>query len=177
MSEVGTWSRIALLSVGGSLGVNARYWLGIAITRWSGPQFPWATLTINVSGAFAIGFLMAMLTHWLPHPNIRLLLIVGFLGGYTTFSSFAFEALTLWENGERARGVAYVAGSVGAGLVAVVLGTAAGRGLIEYSWRPESPAALAEVAGEPASESDEVHAGPPGDPGSPERAATPEDHP
>lgn len=170
MYDVGSWSRILLLSVGGSLGVNARYWLGVAITRWAGPQFPWATLAINVSGAFAIGFLMAVLAHWLPHPNVRLVVIVGFLGGYTTFSSFAFEALTLWENGERTRGLGYVAGSVGAGLVAVVLGTAAGRGLIEFAGRSKAPAARAAVVGEPA----EGRAGGSGDPGLRERVAAPE---
>jgi CrcB protein len=66
---------------------------------------------------------------------MRLLVVVGFLGGYTTFSSFAAETLVLWERGERAMGLGYVAGSVGAGLAAVVLGTAMGRGLIEASAR------------------------------------------
>ena len=115
------WYQVALLSVGGSLGVNARYWLGVAITRWAGPQFPWATLAINVSGSFAIGLLTVLLSRWLPHPHMRLLLVVGFLGGYTTFSSFSAEALVLWERGERRASLGYVAGSVGAGLVAVVL--------------------------------------------------------
>jgi CrcB protein len=129
------WQQVALLSVGGSLGVNARYWLGVAITRRVGPQFPWATLTINVSGSFAIGLLTVLLARWLPHPNMRLLVVVGFLGGYTTFSSYSAEALVLWERGERALCVGYVAGSVGAGLAAVVLGTVLGRGLIESAGR------------------------------------------
>jgi fluoride exporter len=129
------WHQVALLSIGGSLGVNARYWLGVAISRWAGPQFPWATLAINVSGSFAIGLLAVLLARWLPHPNLRLVVVVGFLGGYTTFSSFTAEALVLWERGERALGAGYVAGSVGAGLAAVVLGTALGRGLIETSGR------------------------------------------
>ena len=129
------WYQVALLSVGGSLGVNARYWLGVAISRWAGPQFPWATLAINVSGSFAIGLLTVFLSRWLPHPHMRLLLVVGFLGGYTTFSSFSAETLVLWERGERAQCVGYVVGSVGAGLVAVVLGTALGRGLIEAAER------------------------------------------
>ncbi len=78
-----------------------RYWLGVAISRWAGPQFPWATLAINVSGSFAIGLLTVLLSRWLPHPHMRLLVVVGFLGGYTTFSSFSAEALVLWERGER----------------------------------------------------------------------------
>ena len=55
---VDTWARISALSVGGVAGVNARYWLGVWINRWASSQFPWATFTINVSGAFAIGFLI-----------------------------------------------------------------------------------------------------------------------
>jgi CrcB protein len=129
------WHQVVLLSVGGSLGVNARYWLGVSISRWAGPQFPWATLAINVSGSFAIGLLTVLMARWLPHPHMRLLVVVGFLGGYTTFSSFTAEALVLWERGERALGLGYVAGSVGAGLAAVVLGTALGRGMIETSGR------------------------------------------
>ena len=109
------WYQVALLSVGGSLGVNARYWLGVAITRWAGPQFPWATLAINVSGSFAIGLLTVLLARWLPHPHMRLLLVVGFLGGYTTFSSFSAEALVLWERGERPSAWATWPGASGRG--------------------------------------------------------------
>ena len=89
--HVETWGRILALSVGGVAGVNARYWLGVWINRWASSQFPWATFSINVSGAFAIGFLTAILARWSPHSNLRLMILVGFLGGYTTFSTFAFE--------------------------------------------------------------------------------------
>jgi fluoride exporter len=124
---VETWYRIVVLSVGGSLGVNARYWLGVAITRWVGTRFPWATFSINVSGSFAIGLLTMLLSRWLPHPHARLLVVVGFLGGYTTFSSFSLEAMTLWERGETWSCLGYLLGSVVAGLAAVVLGAAVGR--------------------------------------------------
>jgi CrcB protein len=93
------------------------------------PQFPWATFTINVSGCFAIGFLSVLLSRWLPHPDIRLMVIVGFLGGYTTFSSYAFESLTLVERGEPALALGYVVGSLVAGLIAVTLGVGLGRAL------------------------------------------------
>ena len=95
------FSRIAALSIGGMLGVNARYWLGASISRWASPQYPWATFTINITGSFAIGFLTVLLVRWLPHPNARLLVLTGFLGGYTTFSTFALEAATLWERAGR----------------------------------------------------------------------------
>ena len=123
------WYQVAALSVGGVLGVNARYWLGMVINRWAGAQFPWATFAINISGSFAIGLLSVLLARWLPHPHARLLVVVGFLGGYTTFSSFSFEALALWERGERGLSAAYLFGSVAAGFAAVVLGTALGREL------------------------------------------------
>ena len=105
-------------------GVNARYWLGVWINRWASSQFPWATFSINVSGAFAIGFLTALLARWSPHSHLRLLILVGFLGGYTTFSTFAFESVTLWQRGEWVFSLANMAGSVLAGCAAVVLGAA-----------------------------------------------------
>ncbi len=129
-----TWSKILALSVGGVAGVNARYWLGVWINRWASSQFPWATFTINVSGAFAIGFLTALLARWSPHSYLRLLILVGFLGGYTTFSTFAFEAVTLWQRGESVFSLTYVAGSVLAGCAAVILGAALAQGMVQPTW-------------------------------------------
>jgi CrcB protein len=131
-----TWLKVVALSVGGSLGVNSRYWQGVWMSRWTSPQFPWATFAINVSGSFLIGFLTVALTRWLPHPNARLLLITGFLGGYTTFSTFENDNLTLWERGEGILMGANLIGSVAAGFVAVLLGTALARGLAEPATRP-----------------------------------------
>jgi fluoride exporter len=124
-----TWLKVVALSVGGSLGVNARYWLGVWMSRWASPQFPWATFTINVSGSFLIGFLTVALARWSPHPNARLLFITGFLGGYTTFSTYENESLSLWERGETLLMGANLIGSVVAGLLAVLMGTALARGL------------------------------------------------
>lgn len=129
--RVETWTKVLVLSIGGTLGVNARYWLGVWISRWASPQFPWATFTINVSGSFLIGFLTVGLARWMPHPHLRLLLITGFLGGYTTFSTFENDALILWERGEGLLMSANLIGSVVLGFAAVVLGTAAARGLAE----------------------------------------------
>lgn len=121
--------QIGALSLGGIVGVNARYWLGLWVNRWASAQFPWATLLINVSGSFAIGFLATLLARWLPHPNARLLVVTGFLGGYTTYSTFAFESLTLWDRGERGLSLGYMASTVVAGFVAVTLGVALAREL------------------------------------------------
>jgi CrcB protein len=128
---VETWVKIIALSVGGTLGVNARYWQGAWMNHWTSPQFPWATCSINVLGSFLIGFLTVVLSRWLPHPAFRLLVITGFLGGYTTFSTFEYDTLTLWERGEQGLVAANVIGSVAFGFAAVVLGTVAAHRLAE----------------------------------------------
>jgi CrcB protein len=117
------WARVLVLSMGGALGVNARYWLGVLMARWAGPRFPWATVTINVTGSFAIGFLAVILAHRWPHPLGRLFVVTGFLGGYTTFSSFAYESF-------KRLSAANTVGSVVAGLAAVALGVALARSAI-----------------------------------------------
>lgn len=139
---MGVWSRIAVLSLGGALGVNARYWLGVWVNRWSSAQFPWATFVINVSGSFAIGFLAVALARWLPHPNFRLLIVVGFLGGYTTFSTFAYDSLTLWERGEWALSLTNMGGSVLAGFVAVGLGVGLARAVTLSAYERSSRAVM-----------------------------------
>jgi fluoride exporter len=146
------WVRVLVLSLGGALGVNARYWLSVLIARWTGPRFPWATILINVTGSFAIGFLAVLLTYRWTHPLGRLLLVTGFLGGYTTFSSFTYESLKLWEDGDRGLSLANTFGSVAAGLVAVTLGVALGRAVIISTDRPASLVERVEAERLPADE-------------------------
>jgi CrcB protein len=122
-------TQIPVLSLGGVFGVNARYWLGLWVNRWAGQQLPWATFLINVTGSFLIGLLAMLLARWLPHPNYRLFVVTGFLGGYTTYSSFAFESLTLWERGERGLSLGYMGSTLVAGSLAVMLGVALAREL------------------------------------------------
>ena len=132
--------QVLVLTVGGALGVNARYWLGLLATRRLGSAFPWATVLINVSGSFAIGFGAAALAARWPHPLVRLFALTGFLGGYTTFSAYMFESFTLWERGDRSQAAGNVLGSVAAGLLAVTLGVAVGRWLAP----PTTPGAIVE---------------------------------
>lgn len=117
--------RYLVVLAGAGLGGVARYALGTWIMARSGGRFPWGTFLINVSGSFLIGLLMALFTErWQPHPHWRLFLIVGVLGGYTTFSSFEYETLQAVRDSERWMGLLYVAGSVLAGYAAVWLGAA-----------------------------------------------------
>jgi fluoride exporter len=118
------------VGLGGFLGANLRYALGAWIVGRLGTGFPMQTLVINVSGSFAIGVLLVLLTERLVvDPAWRLLLVVGFLGGYTTFSSYTFEALALVEAGEWLAALGYVVGSNGLGLLATALGMLLARAL------------------------------------------------
>jgi CrcB protein len=115
--------RYLVVLAGAGLGGLTRYALGTWIMARSGGRFPLGTFLINISGSFFIGLLMTLLTERLhPHPNWRLFLVVGVLGGYTTFSSFEYETLQAVRDGARWMGLLYVAGSVLLGYVAVWLG-------------------------------------------------------
>lgn len=106
------------VGVGGFLGANARFGLTrLLVDRLSG-GFPYATFIVNVTGSLAIGILLTLMTQRLTDPVWRLFTIVGFLGGYTTFSTYSFEAVVLLEQGRTARALLYVLGSNLVGLLA-----------------------------------------------------------
>jgi fluoride exporter len=116
------------VALGGALGASARYGLDRLIERRSSSVFPWSTLTINVTGCFVIGLLTAVLVERQHLPAwVRVGLVVGVIGGYTTFSTFAQEALELGEVHHVAVALAYIVVSVTLGLAAVYVGTVAGR--------------------------------------------------
>ena len=114
--------RYLAISLGGVLGANARYLLG----NWVAARY--GTMLINVSGSFVIGFFLVLITErFVVHPNWRLFFAVGFLGAYTTFSTFSFESITLIQGGSWWLGLANIVGSVVLGLVAVLTGMALAR--------------------------------------------------
>jgi CrcB protein len=111
-----------LVFLGGGLGAMARHGANRAGLAALGPGFPWWTLAVNVAGSLAIGLLAGMFGAYETGHNARLFLITGFLGGFTTFSAFSLDALTLWERGEPMQAGLYVLGSVILSLIAAALG-------------------------------------------------------
>jgi len=118
------------VAIGGALGSLARYGLDRLIERRSLSVFPWATFTINATGCLLIGIAIAALVdrHHLP-AWLRVGVIVGLLGGYTTFSTFSQETLDLIEEGRLPVSILYATGSVAVGVAAAFLGMRAGRHL------------------------------------------------
>lgn len=119
------------VGIGGFLGANARYLIGRTIVERYGAAFPWGTLAINLSGAFLIGVIAQMLLlRANDDPMWRLLVVVGFLGGYTTFSSYALELVALLEGDQLWRALAYLAVSNAAGVGLCWLGITLTRRLV-----------------------------------------------
>jgi CrcB protein len=114
--------KFLLIMLGGGVGSLARYLASTAISTRFASLFPLGTMIVNISGSFLIGLLMTMLSERLPHPYWRLLLVVGFLGGYTTFSSFEWETFSAVRSGGLWIGIINVVGSVTLGYAAVWLG-------------------------------------------------------
>jgi CrcB protein len=118
------------VGIGGFVGANVRYALGTWIAGRLGAGFPYSTFIINVTGSFAIGVILTLLTERLvADPAWRLLLVVGFLGGYTTFSSYTYEGLTLLGAGQWPAAFWYVVGSNVFGLMAAYAGMVLARAL------------------------------------------------
>ena len=118
------------VALGGALGASARYLTSVAAMRLVGPGFPWATLAVNVLGSFLMGVLVVALARE-GGTRAAPFLMTGVLGGFTTFSAFSLDALTIWERGQVSLAGLYVAASVGLSLVAIVLGMAAMRAVYQ----------------------------------------------
>ena len=117
--------RFIWVGVGGAIGSMLRYGVGL---WFSSARFPWATLSVNVVGSFALGLLFTYaLGRW--STTITTGLAVGLIGGFTTFSTFAWEGFTMTQAGEISRAAIYLVVSLVGGMLAALLGFAAGRAL------------------------------------------------
>ncbi|HEY4735011.1 MAG: fluoride efflux transporter CrcB [Gemmatimonadaceae bacterium] len=110
------------IALGGAAGSLLRYSLGGAVQRLSASGFPIGTLVVNVCGCFIIGILIRHFMNMQLSPELRALLVVGFCGGFTTFSTFSAETIGLAEGGEYARAASYVILSLGLCLTATLAG-------------------------------------------------------
>lgn len=114
------------VAAGGALGAAARFAIGLQAVQWFGQGFPWGTLIVNVLGGFIMGLLAATLSD--AERGMRAFLVVGMLGGFTTFSAFSLETLRLIEQGAFMSALSYIAASVALSVLACFAGLALGRG-------------------------------------------------
>lgn len=121
-------TKYLIVAFGGAVGSMLRFWAGGYVSSRLGTRFPYGTFVINITASFLIGLIMTLLAeraHW--SPNWRYLLVVGFLGGYSTFSSFEYESFRVFEDGEFLITAMNIVFSVALGFVSVWLGVIAGR--------------------------------------------------
>jgi CrcB protein len=108
------------VALGGALGSMARYATGVYVGRWLGTAFPWGTLLINIVGSFLIGaFAESFALRWDAPQTTRVFLVVGICGGYTTFSTFSLDIVTLINRGQMFTAGLYIVASVALGLAAL----------------------------------------------------------
>ncbi|MCE2521501.1 MAG: fluoride efflux transporter CrcB [Alphaproteobacteria bacterium] len=112
-----------LVAVGGALGAVGRHLVTVAATAWLGSGFPWGTLIVNVAGSFLLGVLVALLSAvWTPPGEVRLFLVTGFLGAFTTFSAFSLDVVSEFERGHNSLAILYVVASVVLSVLALLAG-------------------------------------------------------
>ena len=123
----GTLIQVAL---GGALGATARYLTGLAAVRALGPGLPWGTLIVNIAGSFLMGILVVMLAQ-LGGNRFAPFLMTGLLGGFTTFSAFSLDAVSLYERGAVGAAALYVSASVVLSLAAIAAGLILARSIVQ----------------------------------------------
>jgi len=125
-----TLTKYLAVAAGGAVGAILRYYLGGSILSRTANPFPTATFFINITGSFVIGFFLTFITEKIPiHPNVRLAIAVGFVGAYTTFSTFEYETAKLVEEKDFIVAILYIVLSVVFGFLAVTAGIIAAREL------------------------------------------------
>ncbi|HAU36337.1 MAG TPA: fluoride efflux transporter CrcB [Phycisphaerales bacterium] len=122
--------KLLCIAIGGAIGALARYGLGGLVQRLAGGVLPWGTLAVNLLGSFVIGLLAAVFSERIVSENLRIGLLIGVLGAFTTFSTFSLETVQLVQDRQYAWAAANVAGSCALGIALVFAGLFAGRALL-----------------------------------------------
>lgn len=122
------WQKMLGLAIAGALGALARYGLAGWIQRWHDSSFPWGTLAVNVLGCFLFGLIWTLTENrFLIGPQWRTILLIGFLGSFTTFSAFLFETEQMIEHSQWLTAAANVLAELAVGFIAYMVGAALGR--------------------------------------------------
>ena len=122
-------STIAGIALGGAIGASARYGVGIGAVKLFGHGFPWGTLIVNIAGSFLMGLIIAKLAHMdQSSQGLRAFLTIGLLGGFTTFSAFSLDVVTLYERGALLAAGGYALASVTLSVIALFAGLLLMRG-------------------------------------------------
>jgi CrcB protein len=123
---------VLLIALGGALGALGRYWVaGLVHGVWAA-SWPLATLLINASGSLLIGIVVVALERLVWHPEWRSILMVGFLGAFTTFSTFSLETVDLWMRGNQGMALAYALSSTVACIAAAAIGVLVARSVLGH---------------------------------------------
>ena len=125
--------KILALITGGAIGTLLRYFLSGWTYKFFDEVFPWGTLMVNLTSAFAVGFLWTLFEDWIVSPNIRIFVFIGILGGYSTFSTYVMETINLAREGETALALSNIIISNVVGIVLVYLGMITAKYLIKLA--------------------------------------------
>lgn len=119
---------LVAIAIGGAAGALSRHFVASAVGKWAGTSFPYGTMAVNVLGSLFMGLLITMLAHkFEAAPEMRALLTVGFLGSFTTFSTYSMETVLLIERGDIQSAALYAFGSLAVGVLALLAGMWLGR--------------------------------------------------
>ncbi len=111
------------VALGGAIGAAGRYLVAMQTLRFFGPGFPWGTLTVNIVGSLAMGFLAGLFAYRMHvSPEIRMFLMTGILGGFTTFSAFSLDVSVLMERKDYMMSAFYIIGSISLSVAALFIG-------------------------------------------------------
>ena len=122
------WQRMLWLAAMGSLGTVCRYWVDMLVTTRFGTKFPWGILVVNAAGCFIFGLVYSIAEHRLPaSEEARLIILTGFVGAFTTYSTFAFQTAWLLRDAQWLLAGVNIVSQIALGLVGIFLGIALGR--------------------------------------------------